>query len=175
MWLTDKLRYEVSRRTTRHYFSISAIFFTEIFSPPVRWVAVAHPLLMRRRATRAWASCSPDLERALSFLCNATWLRDMRSAYRESAPAALLPHLPPPPPPSLFRGQEPTTAPASAASPPSPFQLSTRPQNRAQNKISPNLPSLATSRPLTHLVFASYRNVADRIVPGTVVHASLTL
>ena len=47
--------------------TISAIFFTEISPPPVRWVAVAHPLLMRRRATRAWASCSPDLERALSF------------------------------------------------------------------------------------------------------------
>ena len=34
---------------------------------------------------------------------------------------------PPSAPPSLFRGQEPTTAPASAASPPSPLQLSTRP------------------------------------------------
>ena len=52
----------------------------------------------------------------------------------------------PPPPsasPSLFRGQEPTTAPASAASPPSPLQLSTRPP-----KSRPKLPG---SRPPARL------------------------
>ena len=125
------------------------------------------------RDPRTWASCSPELECALSFLCDAR-LRERSQPLANWLPLRCFPtsHLRLP---SLICGQEPTAAPASAASPPSPFQLSTRPQNRAQNKISPNLPSLATSRPLTHLVFASYRNVADGTVPDTVVHASLTL
>ena len=152
------------------------IFLTEIFSPPIRWVAVAHPLLMRPSRDPRMGVLLPGPRACAFFLFSATQ-RGYETTLSLSAkrlPLRCFPtsHLRLP---SLFCGQEPTPAPASAASPPSPFQLSTRPQNRAQNKISPNLPSLATSRPLTNLVFASYRNVADSTVPGTVEHASLTL
>ena len=81
------------------------------------------------------------------------------------------PFLPPPHPPPLIilRTSFDNCSSIGRLAPFSPPTLHPTPQ------IAPNLPSLATSRPLTNLVFASYRNVADSTAPGTVVHASLTL
>ena len=125
---------------TRHYFSFSTIFFTEIFSPPVRWVAVAHPLLMRRRATRAWASCSPDLERALSFLCDARGCDHALNTSCESAPAALLPHLPPPPPPHSSVGKSQLQLQHPPRHPLLPSNSPPDPQNLAREPPARNLP-----------------------------------
>ena len=126
---------------TRHYFSFSTIFFTEIFSPPVRWVAVAHPLLMRRRATRAWASCSPDLERALSFLCDATWLRLRSLPLANRLPLRCFPTSPLRPPLTLPWARANYSSSIRRVTPFSPPTLHPTP------KISPANPRLATSRP----------------------------
>ena len=130
------------------------LFFARIFPAPsaagVLWVAVAHPLLMHRRAPHAWASCSPDLERALSFFSlQRTVVRGCETALSLSRIGSRCAASPPPPSasPSLFREQEPTTAPASAASPPSPLQLSTRPQkSRPKPEVATSPPSFAADK-----------------------------
>ena len=195
----------------------------------LRWVVVAHPLLMRCRATRAHGRPAPRTS-SVRFLFSAT--HGYVVAYEiKSAPAALLPHLPPPPPLTLLWARAnycssirrvtpfslPTLHPTPKISPKTPGLTTSRPPiaNRPRcapflppphppplillrasfdycssigrlapfspptlhptPQIAPKTPGLATSRPLTHLVFASYRNVADSTAPGTVVHASLTL
>ena len=88
------------------------LFFARIFPAPsaagVLWVAVAHPLLMHRRAPHACASCSQDISLSfhvaairyvplLDLPCSAPLCATPRAAARCSVPTSLEPMFREPP------------------------------------------------------------------------------
>ena len=92
------------------------------------------------RDPRTRASCSPDS--SVRFLFSATHGYEITlSTSCESAPAALLPHLPPPPPLTLLWARANS---CSSIRRITPFSL---PTLHPTPKISPKTPGLATSRP----------------------------
>ena len=106
---------------------------------------VAHPLLMHCRATRAHGRPAPRTRVCAFFSLRRTATRSRSQPLASRLPLRCFPTSPLRLP-SLFCGQEPTPAPASAASPPSPFQLSTRPQNLAPHPRAASQPPARLSR-----------------------------